>query len=344
MNTKTISKVSINNFEPHPVGFGAGPIGGKYGSINDEIALEAVRKALELGINYFDTAPYYGVSEYRLGKALEALKDQFPRESYYISTKVGRYGDRREDFNFTASTVRQSIERSMERLKTEYLDIVICHDVEFVELDEVVGKGGALEALFQLRSEGKIRWIGISGYPLPSLLKIAQYQYEQMKPLDIVLSYCHYTLQNTLFSSAAPQFLTYGIRWLINASPIGMGLLRDNGPQPWHPASPDLLDACHKASAFCREVGVNLPQLAMKFAYEAVPQKFVTTLVGCLEPKEVECALESWLQVINRRAEGNSGESAVISNENERYALERVKSILAAHKDETWPSPPPNFK
>ena len=108
-------------------------------------------RAAVSGINVFDTSPYYGDSELVLGDALEAVSDEFPRSSYYIQTKVGRYGYTTKDFDYSSERVQKSVAESMRRLHTDYLDVVLCHDVEFVDFDDVVGPGGALEALFKLK-------------------------------------------------------------------------------------------------------------------------------------------------------------------------------------------------
>ena len=76
------------------------------------------------------------------------------------------------------------------------------------------------------------------GYPLDVLLKVAEHQHAKGQPLDIVLSYCHYTLQNTLFADYAPKFKAAGVRYLMNASPLCMALLRDEKTPEWHPAYP----------------------------------------------------------------------------------------------------------
>lgn len=104
-----------------------------------------------IGINVFDTSPYYGRSEYILGDALLSLRDEFPRNSYYLQTKVGRYGYTTKDFDYSASRVRESVFESMRRMHTDYLDVVLCHDTEFVDFQDVVGPNGALEALFKLK-------------------------------------------------------------------------------------------------------------------------------------------------------------------------------------------------
>ncbi|KAJ2782477.1 hypothetical protein GGI15_002907, partial [Coemansia interrupta] len=137
------------------IALGCGVFSGAYGPVDQSDVLAAVRKALSSGINMVDTSPYYGNSEERLGEALKDLADEFPRSSYYICTKLGRYGYRKADFDYSAKRVRDSVNESMRRLNTSYLDIVLCHDVEFVDTLQVVNE--TLPALFELKHAGVVR-------------------------------------------------------------------------------------------------------------------------------------------------------------------------------------------
>ena len=115
-----------------------------------------LQTAHELGINLLDTAPAYGTSEERLGKALRGQRQQ-----WVISTKVGEeFVDGESQFDFSASAVKQSIERSMQRLHTDYLDIVLVHsdgsDVRIIEEEYIFSQ------LAALKKEGKIRAFGMS--------------------------------------------------------------------------------------------------------------------------------------------------------------------------------------
>ncbi|KAH0839603.1 Aldo/keto reductase family-domain-containing protein [Lanmaoa asiatica] len=94
--------------------------------------LRTTRLALRYGIRAFDTSPYYGPSEIVLGNALKVLENEFPRSSYQIFTKCGRFGNTRDAFDYTPQGVRASVQRSLARLHTTYLDIVYVHDVEFI--------------------------------------------------------------------------------------------------------------------------------------------------------------------------------------------------------------------
>src|SRR5579859_5161537 len=118
-----------------------------------------LRRALSLGINLIDTSPYYGNSEIVLGRALRAAwKDGWERRGMFICTKVGRI--KIDEFCYDPQWVRKSVERSLERLGVDVLDVVYCHDVEFVTKQEVLG---AVRELYRIRDEGKIRYVGISG-------------------------------------------------------------------------------------------------------------------------------------------------------------------------------------
>jgi len=142
-----------DKFEVSELTFGAAVFSGWHNHIEKDWPLLSVRRAFELGINAFDTSPYYGDSEKILGSVLHTLQKEFPRSSYYICTKVGRYG--LKNFDYTAKQIRESVEESCRRLCTDYLDVVYAHDVEFVKFEDIVEEGGALPELFKLKEQGK---------------------------------------------------------------------------------------------------------------------------------------------------------------------------------------------
>src|SRR3954464_3377089 len=115
------------------LGFGASSLGQEFRRVTIEEALRSVRVALDCGLNFIDTSPFYGrgMSEVRLGIALRDV----PRESYLLCTKLGRYD--LAHFDFSATRVAESVDVSLHRLGTDHLDIVLCHDVEFVHLDQI---------------------------------------------------------------------------------------------------------------------------------------------------------------------------------------------------------------
>ncbi|KAI9833168.1 MAG: hypothetical protein M1819_003791 [Sarea resinae] len=232
-----------------------------------------VHKALSLGIRAFDTSPYYGPAEELLGKALDTpiVRDNFQRENYFLITKVGRIAE--SEFDYSPPWIRQSVQRSLERLRTDYLDVVYCHDVEFVSAEEVLN---AVKELRRIRTESEIiKYVGISGYPIDVLCELAELVLRETgEPLDAVMSYANHTLQNTtLGSEGVARLKSAGVDVVPNASPLGMGLLRRDGVPvggqgDFHPANNDLRAAVRNASQYCDAHGEKLEVIAIRFALE----------------------------------------------------------------------------
>lgn len=233
-----------------------------------------VHRALSLGVRAFDTSPYYGPAEDLLGAALDTdfVRTHFPRSSYHILTKVGRLAA--NEFDYSPSWVRHSVGRSLRRLCTSYLDVVYCHDVEFVSAAEV------LEAVKELRrmrdQDGTLKYVGISGFPVHVLCDLAELVLRETgEPLDAVMSYANYTLQNTkLLSEGIPRLVAAGVDVVPNASILGMGLLRRQGVPigamgNWHPAPDDLRKAIQVASQWTDKQGEKLEVVAVRFALES---------------------------------------------------------------------------
>ncbi|OAL49711.1 Aldo/keto reductase [Pyrenochaeta sp. DS3sAY3a] len=258
-----------------PLVFGTATFNHQYN--DDPFALDTtglVTSALTHGIRAFDTSPYYGPSEQLLGNALATpfVRETFPRNSYMVLTKVGRIAS--DEFDYSKEWVRQSVRRSLERLHTEYLDLVYCHDVEFVTPAEV------LEAVRELRrirdEEGTIRYIGLSGYPIDVLGDMAELVLRETgEPLDAVQSYANFTLQNQTLAgpSGIQRLRAAGVDVVPNASILGMGLLRREGVPvgglgDFHPAPSALREAVRHASVFCDAHGERLEVIAMRFALE----------------------------------------------------------------------------
>src|SRR5262245_21433558 len=118
------------------LGFGTAPLGGAHGAIQEKDGVRAVRKALDLGINFIDVAPYYGrtMAESVLGKALAGVS----REKYFLATKVGRYGPDEGDFDFAPARVVRSVDESLRRLRLAHIDLIQCQDIEFTSIPKLV--------------------------------------------------------------------------------------------------------------------------------------------------------------------------------------------------------------
>jgi L-galactose dehydrogenase len=236
------------------LGFGAATLGGAYGPVAMGEAGRAVQAAIGLGMGFFDTSPYYGgtESERVLGRCLAGIA----RDRYVLASKVGRYGER--TFDFTAERVVASVDESLARLGTDHLDLLQCHDIEFWPLQRIIDE--TLPALQRLKRAGKVRAIGITGYPLKIFRTVLA-----SVPLDVVLSYCHYTLLDDGLAAEARWLGRQGVG-VLNASPLAMGLLSSKGPPPWHPADEAMRAACRRAAAHCAARGTDLGRVALQFA------------------------------------------------------------------------------
>ncbi|MFM8477910.1 MAG: aldo/keto reductase, partial [Planctomycetaceae bacterium] len=114
--------------------FGASSLGAEFRNVQLADCLRSVEAAMDVGMNFIDTSPYYGrgMSEVLLGQVLPGI----PRDRYLLGTKLGRYAPRH--FDFSARRVIESVDISLERMRVDHLDIVLCHDLEFVDMTQIV--------------------------------------------------------------------------------------------------------------------------------------------------------------------------------------------------------------
>ncbi len=254
--------------------FGASSLGAEFRSVTLDEALGSVRVALECGLNFIDTSPFYGrgMSEVLLGIALRGV----PRENYTLCTKLGRYD--LSHFDFSAKRVAESVDVSLHRLGTDHLDIILCHDIEFVPMQQIVDE--TIPALRKIQQAGKVRYIGFSGYPM----KIFKFILEQTS-VDCVLSYNQYTLQNTRFADEiVPYLKTKGVG-VMNAGPFSARLLT-NAPLPaWLKEPETVKAAARQAAAHCASKGVDIAKLALQFSL-ANPD-ITTTVSGSANPVNI---------------------------------------------------------
>ena len=253
--------------------FGASSLGAEFRKIDLNEAVQSVHVALENGMNLIDSSPYYGrgLSESLLGIALDGV----PRDNYYLCTKLGRYAP--THFDFSAQRVRESVDISLERMKTDYLDIILCHDIEFVDVSLIWEE--TVPELQKLKQEGKVKNIGISGYPMKIFREgIAK------ADLDVILSYNHYTLQNTMLADIVDELRSSGVG-VMNAAPFSARLLT-NAPLPeWHKATPEVREICKKAADHCTAVGVDIAKLAIQFSVSN--PDLTTCIAGSANPSRV---------------------------------------------------------
>lgn len=289
------------------LGQGGAAFGQQYGAVSPAEVADTVHAAIDAGVNLIDTSAYYGrgVSEELIGQALVGGW----RDRVNICTKACRLD--RDVFDFTPEGTRKCVEGSLRRLGTDHVEILLAHDIEFATDYEYVFNE-TYRTLEQLKKEGKTRFIGMSCYPLP-LLK----QAIERCQLDAVISYAHFNLFNTrLLTELLPVAAARGTG-VMNASALAMGLLTNQGPQPWFPGPPDVIAACKQAAELCRDRGADISFLGMQFAYSE--KSIPCTLSGAARKSEFDVNLRAMTEPIDRAL------------------LADVMKLLDPVRDRTWP-------
>ena len=290
------------------LGYGASPLGDAFGGIEEKDGIRSVHAAIDLGVNFVDASPDFGSAkaEILLGKALRGI----PRESYYLATKVGRYGPTEKDFDFSAARVTRSVDESLRRLRVAHIDLIQCHDIEFASVNQVVEE--TIPALQKLKQQGKVQKIGVTGLPLKAFKKVLE-----RTRVDAVLSYCRYCLIDITLVQLFPYLKAKGAG-IINGSPFAMGLLTEKGPPDWHPAPSVIRETCAKAVAHCKKQKASIARLALQFA--AAHKDIAITLVGTASPKKMKENIR-WIE-----------------ERLDLQLLSEVQEILAPIRNKPWPS------
>jgi L-galactose dehydrogenase len=287
---------------------GGAAIGQQYGPVSVAEVTDCVHAAIDAGVNLIDTAAYYGKgrSEEVLGEVLQGGW----RDKVYLCTKACRLD--RAVFDFSPEGTRKCFEESLKRLRTDHVDILLAHDIEFATDYEYVFNETA-NVLQQLKKEGKARFVGMSCYPL-GLLWRAITECE----LDVVISYAHYTLQNQRLLNELLPFAEHNGVGVLNASPLSLGLFTNQGPPPWHPAPPGVKEACRKAAELCRARGADVAFLGMQFCFDE--KRIPSTITGTARREELAVNLRAMTEPIDQSL------------------LADVLELLAPVKDVVWPS------
>lgn len=303
MNYRTFGQTGLR---VSSLAFGGSPLGGVFGDVDETEGARAVHLALDLGINLFDTAPYYGATraEQVLGRALQGIS----RDRFVLGTKVGRYGA--DNFDYSATRVSQSLDESLERLRVDHVDLLQVHDIEFGSVEQIVSE--TIPALLRLRDAGKARFIGVSGLHLHLLADVAE-----CADIDFVQTYCHGTLYDTTALGWWPTFESLGVACL-NSAPLGMGLLTNDEPPEWHPAPTELRRVCRAAAEHCRARGANLAAVALYFS--AHLPGVASTVVGMAHPRTVRENV------------------AALATAPDPTLLAEIRAILAVPTQTSWPS------
>ena len=269
--------------------FGASSLGSVFHETKEEESIKGVETALEGGINFIDVSPYYGhyKAETVLGKALKRL----PRDKFYLSTKVGRYGkDGKNTWDYSAKRATESVYESMERLNVDYIDIINVHDIEF----QATLPGGlakvceeTLPALVELKEKGIVGHVGIPDLQLKNIKWVIDHTPEGT--VESVLNFCHYCLNDDELLDYLDYFEEKGVG-VINASPLSMGLLTLRGVPDWHPAPKPLVKVCAEAAKFCQDKGYPIEKLAIQ--YSVGNPRITSTLFSSANPMNVERNIE----------------------------------------------------
>lgn len=271
-------------------------LGGAWWSAGTESeCLAGIHRALELGLDFFDTYP--GDFEERWGAALAGRRDEI-----VLQGKVSSLARRRSDH--TARATRESVDQSLRALRTDYLDIALIHgydqpdDVVAASADnpegrgkngmvDPLGAGNALDELEKLRDEGKVRFIGLGGRSAKVLCRALD-----TGRVDVVLTYLEYNLFTQAFAREVMPTVRGHRAGVELASPLGMGLLAGPRPDPESPRGGQ--GGAARALAmweWCRERGVELRHLAMQYCLAAPVEGIV--LPGPSSRQQVEEAHEA---------------------------------------------------
>jgi len=256
--------------------FGASSLGGVFHPISNKDGIKTVQAAVDNGINLIDCSPYYG--DLNAEKVLGSALMHIPRDQYYISTKVGRYWHRgKKHWDYSAKKARESVDQSLKRMHLDCIDFIHCHDIEFADPNQIINE--TLPALHRLKESGKIRWVGITGLPLENFRKIIDQVSRGI--VEVILTFCHYTLQDDSLTDYI-EYFNIKKTGIINASPLGMGLLTERSVPDWHPAGSRIVKICKEAASFCRDRGRQIEELALQFSTQLV--NIPTTLVSTANP------------------------------------------------------------
>lgn len=272
-------KLGKTNLNVSILGFGASPMGNVFDPVSESTALASVHLALDHGINFFDVAPFYGLTlaEERLGKALKGH-----RKNIILASKCGRYD--LADFDFSRKRIHASIEETLSRLQTDYLDLYQLHDIEFVDKNQIIEE--AIPAIQEVKKTGKARFVGITGLPVRYLAQIAR-----EVEIDTVLSWAHYNLlEDEILDELVPLSKEKGFG-LMNAAPLMQRILSDAALPAWHRSPTEMKALQPQLISLCKSYGFELSQVAIRFA-TAQPD-ISSTITGMCEPKIVQKNVEA---------------------------------------------------
>ena len=272
-----------------PIGIGGAALSHGYTTPStDEAAVAAINRAVELGITYLDTSPGYGESERRIGLAFK--NDNKLRQRFFLATKTGT-GVRPR--NYTADWTYRSVENSLKLLNTDWLDLMQIHDPDSLEPSLV--KGGALEALRDLKEQGVIKAIGLGVRSHEFLLQAIEHG-----DFDTILTYADFNLarqtaRDTLFPAAEKNDVA-----IILGSPILFGLLSNRSEEKIERhRQREEIPKVRQISKWAREKGVKLMSLALQYCLHE--PRVSVVIVGTRNVEQVEEFVSSVLDPLPKK-------------------------------------------
>ena len=301
MQYRRLGKTALN---VSVIGFGASPLGNVFDDCDEQEGTRSVHAAIDAGINFFDVAPFYGITlaEERLGEALKGKRDKV-----ILATKCGRYGLR--DFDFSYQRILDSADESLARLQTDHVDLMQLHDIEFGTKEQVLNE--AIPALYEIKKSGRARYIGITGLPVNYLAEIAR-QVE----IDTILSWAHYNLlQDEINKELVPLSKERDLG-LMNAAPLLQRILSDASIPSWHNAPLGMQAMQVPLQACCAKYGLKLSDVAIAFA-TAHPD-IASTIIGMCDTVNV------------------SNNIKALETQIPKELLEEIEILVAPVKNSMW--------
>jgi D-threo-aldose 1-dehydrogenase len=248
--------------------------------VTEAQALATIRAAFASPIPFLDTAASYGdgESERRIGLVLREHCGLPP--GVVIATKADRDLKTGE---FTGDQMRRSVERSLQLLGLDHVQLCYLHDPEHIGVAAAMARGGPVAALRQLQAEGVIDHLGVAGGPIPMMT-----QFVATDLFEVAISHNRYTLLNQEAEPFWDACRQHGVAAL-NAAPYGSGILA-KGPSAYPrymygPASQEYLQRAAAMEAVCRRHHVPLAAVALQFSLRN--PRIISTIVGMTKPERL---------------------------------------------------------
>ncbi|MEC3876211.1 aldo/keto reductase [Chryseobacterium salviniae] len=290
--------------EKHKLGLGGVAIGTAFEPLTDGESYEVLQKAWDLGIRYYDTSPWYGLtkSERRFGNYLHSQN----REDFVLSTKVGRlFAEVPEDevpptmwqdplnfdfeHNYTADAIKRSIEESLERLRLNHIDIVYVHDLSEDQVGDRYpyflkqAREGAFKVLSELRSQGVIKAWGMGVNKIEPILDCL----DSADP-DICLSATQYSIleHEDAVDRLLPAVKKAGVK-LVSGAGYNSGFINGRPRYNYKDVIPKgMTEKRDRISAIAKRYDIDIVDAALQFVLAA--DEFVSIIPGASKPQQVE--------------------------------------------------------